>query len=389
MTNIFTKDIAILDVTSRLISAIVGAKKAQSVFGVKAIVEKENSGYENGEWFDAEDTKSVATAVLKEAMQTAESNTKKLYVGVPAEFVATVTKPVSITLDRERRVIDADIAFLINKGIDFSYDNHSLIGSATVEFSVDTSDKTYSDVRGLTASSVKGVVSYMLCEKSFIDMFDEVGNSLGFKEIHYVSTAWAEGISLFEKEERNDTYILVDVGFISSSILIGRGEGIVDLKSFSLGGGHISGDMCEGLDVSFDLAEKARELVDLNLNYADDAILVADQEDVIYGTDACEVVRCRLDDISDIIKKVIDASGIDFPSYAPVYLTGEGIASIRGAKKYLGNELGMNVEIITPKVPGYVKPGNASKISLLQVAENLSKQSVGSFIKRLFNGGKL
>lgn len=387
MTNIFTKDIAILDVTSRLISAIVGVKKAQSVFGVKAIIEKENSGFENGEWFDKEDTISVATAVLKEAMQTAESSTKKLFIGVPAEFIATVTKPVSITLDRERRVVDADINFLIEKGNTFNSDNHVLINSAPVEFSVDASDKTYRDVRGLTASSVQGTVSYMLCEKSFVDMFDEVGNSLGFKEIKFVSTAWAEGISLFEKEERDDVYVLVDIGFISSSVLIGRGEGVIDLKSFSLGGGHISGDMCEALDVSFDLAEKARELVDLNLNYADDAILVADQEDVIYGTEACEVVRCRLDDIADIVKGVIDASGIDFPSYAPVYLTGEGIASIRGAKKYLSNELGMNVEIITPKVPGYVKPANASKISLLQVAETLSKQSFGSFIKRLFNGG--
>lgn len=389
MTNVFTKDIAILDVTSRLISAIVGVKKAQSVFGVKALVEKENSGFENGEWFDAEDTQSVAVSVLKEAMQTAESSTKKLFIGVPAEFVAVVTKTVGITLDRERRVVDADIDFLIKKGDDFNTDQYVLINSTPVEFGVNTSDKTYRDVRGLTASAVNGVVSYILCEKRFIDMFDEVANTLGFKEVKYVCTAWAEGISLFEKEERDEPYILADIGFISSSVLIGRGDGIIDLKSFSLGGGHISGDMCEALDVSFDLAEKARELVDLNLNYADDAILVADQEDVIYGTEACEVVRCRLEDIADIIKDVIYASGIDFPSYAPVYITGEGIAAIRGAKKYLGMELGMNVDIVTPKVPGYVKPGNASKISLLQVAETLSKFGFGSFVKRLFNGGIL
>ena len=55
MGNIFTKDIAVLDVTSRLISAIVGAKKAQSVFGIKAVAEKACQGYENGEWYDAVD----------------------------------------------------------------------------------------------------------------------------------------------------------------------------------------------------------------------------------------------------------------------------------------------------------------------------------------------
>ena len=38
MSGLFTKDIVVLDVTSRLISAIVGVKKAQSVFGIKSIV---------------------------------------------------------------------------------------------------------------------------------------------------------------------------------------------------------------------------------------------------------------------------------------------------------------------------------------------------------------
>ena len=56
MGSIFTKDIAVLDVNSRLVSAIVGAKRAQSVFGIKSVVEKQHQGYENGEWFDEQET---------------------------------------------------------------------------------------------------------------------------------------------------------------------------------------------------------------------------------------------------------------------------------------------------------------------------------------------
>ena len=389
MASIFTKDIAVLDVSSRLISAIVGVKKAQSVFCIKSVVEKEHSGYEQGEWFDADDTRSVAISVLKEAMLSAESRSKRIYIGVPAEFTTVVKKDVVITLDRERRVIDADIDFLLKKGDTFEGSNYALINSSPISFQVNTSDKFYRDARGLVASKVTGTISYILCEKSFIRFFDEIVASLGFKDVKYISTAWAEGISLFEKEERDEPYMLVDIGYISSSVIIGKGEGVEVMRSFSLGGGHISADMCEALDIDFELAERAREQIDLNLTYQENAVLVGDGEQNVYGADASEVVKSKLDLFAEIIYDILEQSNIKLSPYAPIYLTGEGVASIRGVKKYLSTTLGINVDIVMPKLPGYAKPCNSSKISLLVIAETLSNSKVGGFFKRIFNGGNL
>ena len=322
-------------------------------------------------------------------MRNAESRSKRIFIGVPAEFTTVVKKDVAITLDRERRIIDADIDFLLKKGDTFDGSNYALINSSAISFSINTSDKLYRDVRGLVASKVVGTISYILCEKSFVRFFDEIVASLGFKDVKYISTAWAEGITLFEKEERDEPYVLVDIGYISSSIIIGRGEGLEDMKSFSLGGGHISADMCEAVDIDFELAEKARELVDLNLNYQDNEILVGDGEQVIYGVEASEVVKAKLDLFAEIIYGVLEQSNVKLPSYAPLYLTGEGIASIRGVKKYLSSTLGMNVDIVMPKLPGYAKPCNSTKISLLIIAETLSNSRVGGFFKRILNGGNL
>ncbi len=389
MANIFTKDIVVLDVSSRLISAMVGMKKAQSVFCIKSVAEREHAGYEQGEWFDADDTRSVAISVLKEAMRNAESRSKRIFIGVPAEFTTVVKKDVAITLDRERRIIDADIDFLLKKGDTFEGSNYALINSSAISFSINTSDKLYRDVRGLVASKVVGTISYILCEKGFVRFFDEIVASLGFKDVKYISTAWAEGITLFEKEERDEPYALVDIGYISSSMIIGRGEGVEVMKSFSLGGGHISADMCEAIDIDFELAEKARELVDLNLNYQDNEILVGDGEQVIYGVEASEVVKAKLDLFAEIIYGILEESNVKLPPYAPLYLTGEGVASIRGVKKYLSSTLGMNVDIVMPKLPGYAKPCNSTKISLLVIAETLSNSKVGGFFKRILNGGNL
>jgi len=388
MGSIFTKDIAVLDVNSRLISAIVGSKRAQSVFGIKSIVEKQHQGYENGEWFDEAETSDIAKSVLLDAMKAADSRTKRLFIGVPAEFVTVVTKEVGIRLDRQRRVIDDDIDYLLKKGDDFDTDKYLTINTSAIYYSVNGEEKIYSDVRDMEATKVDACVSYMLCEKSFVKTFDEVAASLGFTDVKYVATCWAECMSLLEKEQRDNVYMLIDVGYLSSSVCIAKGEGILEMKSFSMGGAHISADIFEALEVPFDMAEEAKRLVDLNLNYSDEAVLVGDGENVVYAIDACEIAKNRLDVFVDIFSDIFKEIEEDAPSYMPVYLTGEGIAPMRGAKKYLSEQLGKNIEIVTPKLPGFVKPDDCSKASLLIMADNLSRFDFGAFIKKLFNGGK-
>lgn len=65
MKGLFNKDTVVLDVTSRLMSAIVGAKKAQSVFDIKACVEREYDGYADGEFFDADSARAPRKMCLK------------------------------------------------------------------------------------------------------------------------------------------------------------------------------------------------------------------------------------------------------------------------------------------------------------------------------------
>lgn len=388
MGSLFTKDIAVLDVNSRLVTAIVGAKRAQSVFGIKAMAEKQHQGYENGEWFDAKETVELAKSVLIESMKESDSRTKKLFIGVPAEFVAVVTKEVSIRLDRRRRVIDDDIAYLLKKGDDFDSNKYLTINTSAIYYSLDDEDKIYNDVRDMEAQKVDACVSYMLCEKSFVDMFDEVASSLGFTDVKYVATCWAECMALLEKEQRDNVYMLIDAGYLSSSVCIAKGEGILDMKSFSMGGAHICADIFEALEVPFDMAEEAKRLVDLNLNYSDEAVLVSDGENIVYALDACEIAKSRLDVFVEVLAGIFKDIDDDAPSYMPVYITGEGIATMRGATKYLSEQLGKNIEIITPKLPGFAKPEDCSKASLLVMADNLSRFDFGAFIKKLFNGGK-
>lgn len=386
MSGIFCKDIAVLDVNSKTISAIIGVKKSQSVFEIKSVVEKDHQGFENGEWFDLHDTMQVAKTVLKECLKVANSKTKRIFISVPAEFLSVVTKEVAIEFDRKRLVNDEDVKFLYKKGATFNSEDYCLINTKPVYFAVDDQDSLLDNIVGIEAQSIEACVSYVLAEKSYISMFDAIAGAFQFTDIIFIGTPLAENIALLEKEDRDNVYAMIDIGFISSSITLGKGEGILDMKSFSMGGGHIAADIYEALECSYESALTAKQLVDLNLNYSKDAVLVAGYDKNIMAQDAAEITRCRLDVFVEIISNVFKELEDFLPSNMKIYLTGDGIAPIRGAKKYLSEQLGKNIEIVTPKLPGFVKAEDSSKISLLIMADTLSKGGFVENIKRLFGG---
>ena len=382
MSALFNKDIVVLDVTSRTVTAVAGCKKAQSVYDVKARTVKEYDGYSDGEFFDADAAASAVCDALKETLAASGVVPRRLFVGVPGEFVTLVNRPVTVTLDRVRRVVDADIEYLAAKGGVFDDGAYVLTGSSPICYSVDTSDKLYFDVRGMNAGRVSATVSYMLAERSFTELAEGAAKRAGFREVRFVASPWAECMAMFEREQRDASYVVIDAGYLSTSVAVGRGEGLEVLKSFSMGGGHVAADIYEVLGVPFELAERAKELIDLNLSYSDDAVLATDGEHVVYAAEACEIVRARLEYFAEVVAGII--GGADTPTYLPVYLTGEGFASIRGARTVIAEKLGRTVEICAPKVPGFTRPDDSSLLSLFVVAESLSKTSLGSYIKTRF-----
>lgn len=389
MSNLFSKDIAVLDVGSHTLSAIVGTKKAQTVFGIKAVAEKLHSGYENAQWFDLADTEEQVKAVLSDAMKAAASRTKRLFIGVPAEFAAVVTREVEVNYDKTRYISDDDIDYILNKGNSFEVGGQYVtVNMSAVEFRLDGRQSVYSDIRGYEAKKVKAVISYVLAKSSYVEEFDKIAEDLGFTDVRYISTEWAQCMSLLEREQRDEAYAMIDIGYISSSVCVAKGDGILDMKSFSLGGAHISADITEYLDVDYDMAEEARKLVDLNLDYDEDAELVSNNEHSVKAAYASQLAKERIEMIAQIISGILASDEATLPPYSAIYLTGEGICSMRGAKKYLSELLGRNIEVITSKLPGFVKPEDSSKAALLVMADSLSKTSVASFFKRIFGGKK-
>lgn len=385
-----TNDIAVLDIGSKKITVLIGEKTNKDIYNIKGFGECNYSGFSGGQWFSQDDLRAAVAKAMNIAEVDAGVKIKKLYIGVPAEFCAVACKEVSLVKAKNGRVSDADINALYQKGDTFSANPQFItINYSSIYYTLDDAPRRYVEARGLIASKLTGFVSYILCEKSFCELFENIVADLRLKEIEYVCSSWAEAISLFTPEQRAKYLILADIGYITSSVAIVREDGLLNLASFSLGGGHIESDLTMLFEIPFDIAREVKSKVDISLEYSDDAFYEAGENGKYHlcANDVNEVVRARLDTFIEYINEGLNYSEYDCPKFATVYLTGGGVSAVRGAKEYIAAKLKKSVEIIAPSIPRFNKPHYSSAISTLDVASTLSGNKQGAvtaFFKNIF-----
>lgn len=252
-------DVAVLDIGSKKISVMIGNKTPKGVFNVKGFGSCYYSGFSGGKWFNVQDLKSAVGKALHVAEAESGVKAKKLYIGVPSEFIAIVVKEVVLARGRAQRITDADVTELFEQGD--TYKNHSrytTIGNFAIYYTLDDKTRRFVEPRGIEAYKITGLVSYVLCERSFTSLFENIAKDLRLKEVEYVSSIWAEGMSLLSEDKRYRRQLIADVGYITSSVAVVQGDGLVSLTSFSLGGGHVASDIAMMFEVPFPRRKKSR-----------------------------------------------------------------------------------------------------------------------------------
>ena len=381
--------VAVLDIGSKSVTALIGEKVGGNLSSVKGTGEYAYQGFSQGEWFDVPGLKNAVRAALNIAEVEAGVKVKKLYVGIPSEFLAVATKIIAYEFKRPSRIGSEQIDALFNKGDDFekTAPGFSSVNCSAIYYVLDDNPKRIIEPRGFVAKKVTAELSYVLCEKDFLNLFDGLAEELGLKEIEYIPEAWAEAMGLLRPEQRYRYAVIVDVGYITGSVAAIKGDGLLSLSSFSQGGGHIAGDISVLLNLPFEVAEKVQSKLDLNLNYSEEEyfeVTGLEGEPLrISAKDAKDIAFARLDSIANIIRQAFEIDGKDCPEYAAVYLTGGGLTEIRGAKEYLSASLNRPIEVLTSGLPRFDKPALASTMALFETASKLSQQRKYGFIKKL------
>lgn len=380
------QNVAVLDIGSGKLTVLIGQRGTNNTVQIKGMGECSYDGYENGEWLNKEKLPAAVNTAVSQAEQSSGIKIKSLYIGVPSEFCFVTCKENSIGFNKRHKVTDSDVDKLYNTcSFSEAGNDYEAINVQPIYFTLDSDRRLMLPV-GHYSTQLSGYLSCVLAEKRFIHTFDRIVSDLGIEQIDYVSSALAEYLLLFPEKKRDEGVILADVGYISSSLCIAKGDGLLDMKSFSMGGGHIAGDLAMVMEIPYKQAEQLKRKVIVSLDAGKEDIYEINVGDKIVNFSAAtvnEIVKYRVGVIAKTLAKCISSSEFKMPDYAPLYLTGGGIAYLHGVKDELSSKLNRPVEIVVPPMPQVGYPDKSSGWGLMDMILNNVAPEEDNFFSKL------
>ena len=359
------KQVAVIDVGSSKITALIGERGINKTFVIKGRYSYEYDGYCDGAFFDTDKLKQILFTIV-ETVKKAGIDT--VYVGVPGEFTQVTVRDSQISFSKKKKIQSEDVDALFDSAFVLSSSKYTLINRSAVVYELDDFRRLANPV-GATSEILKGKLSFVVCSNYFIDAVKTAIESAGIKTVEFVSTALAEALYLVDAETRDRIAMIADVGYITTTFTIIQGDGLLFQRSFSYGGGYITAAITEKFSVDFALAEKLKRKTCLSRVVSNGCDVVDGENGVYYPADELKsTIFDSLDVLCEQISDVLESSAYKIPEYVPIMVTGGGITHIRGAKEHLSKRLGMILEVVAPKVPLMDKPTESAILSLMELA---------------------
>ncbi len=363
------KQVAVLDFGSSKITATVAERGINKTFIIKGSYNFNYDGFQDGAFFDLAQLKQVVLLAIDSLKKAYTNKLETVYVGVPGDFTEVVVKDSQISFAKKKKITDLDVDTLFDSAFVMQSAKYTLINRSAVVYELDDFRRLANPV-GSVSGILKGKLSFVLCNNYFIETVRSVIAGAGVDSVEFVSISLAEALYLLEADVRDRIALVCDIGYISTTVMIIQGDGILYQKSFPYGGGYITADITQKYQMEFDDAEKLKRKVNLSCQTTSREFDLLDGENGEYYSveEVKNVIKDSLDGLCEYISTTLETSGYVLPDYVPLMITGGGISSLRGAKEHVSGRLNMAVEIVAPKVPLMDKPTESSILSLLDLA---------------------
>lgn len=379
------RQVAILDFGSSRLSGIVGQRGVNDTFIIKAAKDLPYEGFYEGEFLDPVELESVLEQMISGLSSECERPFDRLYVGVPGEFVSVLLKEKTLSYDRKRKITDREVNELYDAGLQLKSSKYEVVNRSAIYFVMDDKRRIVNPV-GLHSDKLGGYISYSVADLNFEKLVRPMLTRLGVDDVVFVSSMLCESMFLFEPEQRDRFALLLDVGHLTSTLALIRGDGILYQKSIPFGGGHISADLSYYLSTDYAVADELKRKINISQKSqtASYELLVGEEIYTFGAEKANDVVRNNLDNLCEMLEDCFRKCEIRYPEYLPLHITGGGIVTMRGCKEHVANRINRVVESISPNLPTENKPTDSSKFGLLNYALMQEESENVGFFQKLF-----
>lgn len=364
-------DIAVLDFGSSKLTLLVGHHSVNNNFSITAYSDIEYAGFMDGEFIEGESLFDNIRQAVDEVSQAVKQPITKIYVGVPSEFCkvenVTLSRNYGKFVNLNKKKID-QIFYGADKNIMSS--THTVISISPLKFVLDDTNETYEPLN-CYCKTIEVDTCFVVADNKFIALVGRILNDLKIKEVEYVSSILAEGQYVLNDSIRNDGALLVDVGYLTTSIAYFKGEGVVELGYFSMGGAQITAELCEKLGIPFSVAEQVKQklLISVKPTGLDTyEVYKGNRPEKVPQLKANELALSVIDEIINEIANIIENFEKTPYEINTLYLTGGGLGYMKGIEYYMSRLIGKRVKLVMPEPLKYKKPDLSSAIALLDVS---------------------
>lgn len=377
------KSVAVLDIRSSEIAVIVGERGVNNTLVFRANKTVSYSGYEDGKFYDVEELKKKALQAVSAVEQIVGERIHELYVGVPGEFLEVFPKELSIGFPKRRKITKRERDLLKDSGREARENSRCIHDSSMIYITAD--NRRVVDPDGLVSTGLRGAISYSYCSEYFASTFEEM-----FKEwkvtLKFLPTPYAMGVYLIPSETRDEYAVFLDAGFLSSTVCVMLGNGVLMQSTGWVGRGQIVVRLMEKFSLPYEAALAL--LSRSNLYARTDAgsfeyFFRGETYDIDVNT-FVETVKEGLDELCEFVGKFLDDCSGKELDFKPLYVSGEGLVDIRGALEHISKRLNRVCEQVVPHLPYYNKPSMSSGIALLDMA--YEDHQSGGFLYRIMKG---
>ena len=341
--------------------------------GQRRIVAEEDvlyDGFLDGEFLSVENLMSSLDTLVQNMSNKMRKPIKSVVVGVPSEFCICVCKRISRKFNASHKITDFDVKDLFESNLSFGDSNeYSVINYSPMQFVLDDDLKTLTPI-GMRSSSLVLDASYILAKRSFISLFMENFKQLNILDVDFVSTALGQAMDCQIAREKVKPFAVVDVGHISTSVCVLKGEGLALLSSFSMGGGHISNDLMQILGLSFKDAELIKRKVILTVESPkNESYEVCLKGNLIKApiNMTNQIVKSRIEIIAKVIGEILSIDNAF--NGITIYLTGDGITHFKGVKNIIKRVTGLDVQEYVIPFDNSANRYQTSKTGLAMLAD--------------------
>ncbi|ANZ33613.1 cell division protein FtsA [Staphylococcus carnosus] len=358
-----------VDIGSSSVKTIVGEKFHNGI-NVIGTGQTYTSGIKNGLIDDFDLAKQAVKDTIKKASIASGVDIKEVFLKLPIVATEVYDETNEIEFYEDTELSGTHIETVL-EGIRDKNDveETEVVDTFPIRFVVD-GDNEVSDPKELIARhSLKVEAGVIAIQKSILVNLIKCVESCGVDVLDVYSDAYNYG-SVLTPTEKELGAVVIDIGQDLTQIAFyERGE-LVDADSIEMAGRDITDDVAQGLNTSFDTAEKVKyQYGHAFYNSASDQDVFtveqidSDEDAQFTQKDLADIIEARVEEIFFNVFDILQELGLTKVNGGFV-VTG-GSANLLGVRELLQDMVNEKVRIHTPSQMGIRKPEFSSAISTI------------------------